>query len=173
MLLSHSAVIGLLSIALWSLRVCHQIRDRDGVWGLCSARYIFAGFACSMAIASEYDSAFVAGGMLWLTWIRGSKPCWQFLLGCSRFVQPSDYPTAGYQTCPHLQVAHALLIRIRGHERRKQSKFVHPSVVKRQGEQKWLTSRYVKVYTSDRTLFPRWMMGRPENSPLYPQTVCW
>ena len=65
MLLSHGLVVGLISMALWWLRMGHDCPEAEaggGRW-----RDVFAGTACGLAIACEYDTALVASGILAVT----------------------------------------------------------------------------------------------------------
>lgn len=62
MLLSHGLVVGLISMALWLLRLGHG--GSDGEARRRGWRDVLAGTACGVAIACEYDAALAAGGLL-------------------------------------------------------------------------------------------------------------
>jgi hypothetical protein len=83
MLLSHGAVIGLLSVAHWSLKLGHDQptagpnkASNSGVF-----RPLLAGAACGLAIACEYDAALVAGGILAMTLFQSLKRGGLVILG--------------------------------------------------------------------------------------------
>jgi hypothetical protein len=88
MLFSHATVIGLICIALWAVADDYFIRRMTRSFSFSTLggegrgevvlnsrfrRYLLAGFACGLAIASEYTAAIAAGGVLALALLISFK----------------------------------------------------------------------------------------------------
>jgi hypothetical protein len=83
MMLSHSLVVGLFAIALFSLRLgwrseMETMDAKSFAW-----RDFWGGMACGLAIACEYDAALVAGGILAVVFADNIQRGYRLILGAS------------------------------------------------------------------------------------------